>query len=91
MGLVRKLIAGKVVAKAVKTLKQRNAASAAALRTRQGQYIPAGTSARPAARTGLADKAVEIYERNPKLFAGAATLIMAALAASLSKGRVGHK
>ena len=86
MGLVRKLIAGKVVAKAVKTLKQRNA-SAAALRARQGQYIPAGT----AARTGLADRAVEIYEKNPKLFAGAATLIMAALAASLSKGRAGQK
>ena len=57
------------------------------MRARQGQYIPAGTSVTPAAPAGLAHKAVEFYEKNPKLVAGAATLLMAALAASLSKGR----
>ena len=41
-----------------------------------------------ASRTGIAGKAVGFYEKNPKLVAGVATLLMAALAASLSKGRV---
>jgi hypothetical protein len=81
MGLLGKLIAGKVVAKAVQKVKQKEA-----LRAQQGQYIPAGASvARPPAT--IAGKAVAFYEKNPKLVAGAATLLMAALAASLSKGR----
>ena len=84
MGLLGKLIAGKVIAKAVTKVKQRDAAQAA-MRARQGQYIPAGTSV--ATSPSLAGKAVGFYERNPKLVAGAATLLMAALAASLSKGR----
>ena len=85
MGLLGKLIAGKVIAKAVTKVKQRDAAAQAAMRARQGQYIPAGTNV--AVGTTLAGKAVGFYERNPKLVAGAATLLMAALAASLSKGR----
>ena len=84
MGLFGKLIAGKVVAKAVQKVKQREAAQAA-LRAQQGQYIPAGTNV--ATGPTLAGRAVAFYERNPKLVAGAATLVMAALAASLSKGR----
>ena len=87
MGLLGKLIAGKVVAKAVQKVKQKNAAE---LRARQGQYIPAGSDVLPAGRTDLATKAVSFYEKNPKLVAGAATLLMAALAASLSKGRRPH-
>ena len=86
MGLLGKLIAGKVVAKTVQKLNQKNAAAQAARRVQHGQYIPAG--ARVATGTGLAGKAVGFYEKNPKLVAGVATLIMAALAASLSKGRV---
>ena len=85
MGLLGKLIAGKVVAKAMRKLKQKDAAAQAAMRVQQGQYIPAGASV--ASRTGMAGKAVDFYEKNPKLVTGAATLIMAALAASLSKGR----
>jgi hypothetical protein len=86
MGLLGKLIAGKVMAKAVQKVKQKNAAQAAPPAP-QGQYIPAGAGVMPAARPGLANMAVDFYEKNPKLVAGAATLIMAALAASLSKGR----
>ena len=87
MGLFGKLIAGKVVAKAVQKMKQKDAAAEAAMRAQQGTYIPAGAVAGMPARTGLAGKAVDFYEKNPKLVAGAATLIMAALAASMSKGR----
>ena len=86
MGLLGKLIAGKVVAKAVQKVKQREAAAQlAAVRAQHGQYIPAGTNV--ATGTTLAGRAVGFYERNPKLVAGAATLLMAALAAGLSKGR----
>lgn len=87
MGLLGKLIAAKVVAKAVQKLQSKNVASEATLRARQGLHIPASARMTPATRTGLANKAVDFYERNPKLVAGAATLIMAALAASLSRGR----
>ena len=82
MGLLGKLIAGKVVAKAVQKVKQKEA-----LRARQGQYIPAGASVAAPPPGTIAGKAVAFYEKNPKLVAGAATLLMAALAASLSKGR----
>ena len=84
MGLLGKLIAGKVMGKAVQKLNQRSA-TAAAQRARHGQYIPAGTVA-PSVRSGVAGKALDFYEKNPKLVAGAATLVMAAIAASLSKG-----
>ena len=87
MGLFGKIIAGKVVAKAVQKMKQKDAAAQAAMRAQQGQYIPAGASVVPNTLTG---KAVAFYEKNPKLVAGAATLVMAALAASLSKGRKLH-
>ena len=90
MGLFGKIIAGKVVAKAVQKMKQKDAAAEAALRARQGQYIPAGAAVPGAVPTTLSGKAVAFYERNPKLVAGAATLVMAALAASLSKGRKLH-
>ena len=83
MGLLGKLIAGKVMTKAVPKMNQKSAAAAAA-RARQGQYIPAGARV---PSTGVADKALAFYERNPKLVASAATLLMAAVAASLSKGR----
>ena len=85
MGMLGKLIAGRLVAKAAQRIKQKNAAMDVQRRGASGEYIPAGTGAMPA-RTGLAYKAVDFYEKNPKLVAGAATLIMAALAASLSKG-----
>ena len=39
MGLIGKLIAGKLAAKAVQRLKQKNAAAETTLRARQGQYI----------------------------------------------------
>jgi hypothetical protein len=85
MGFLGKLIAGKVIAKAVTKVKQREVAAQAAMRAQQGQYIPAGANVMT--ETTLAGKAVGFYERNPKLVAGAATLLMAALAAGLSKGR----
>ena len=87
MGLLGKIIAGKVMAKAVKKLNQRNAALAAQPAVRQGQYIPAASRGQAVASSGLAGKALAFYEKNPKLVAGAATLVMAAVAASLSKGR----
>jgi hypothetical protein len=87
MGLIRKLIAGKLVAKAVQKLNQKAAATTVASRPYAGRYIPATAGTMPAARTGIADKALAFYERNPKLVAGAATILMAAVAAGLSKGR----
>ena len=87
MRLLRNLIVGKVVAKAVKTLNQKAAATQATSRAYAGQYIPASASVGSVARSGIAGKAVAFYEKNPKLVAGAATLLLAALAASLSKGR----
>ena len=42
MGLLGKLIAAKVMAKAVQKLKQKDAAAQAARRVQHGQYIPAG-------------------------------------------------
>ena len=87
MGLLGKLIAGKLMAKAAQNLNRRSAAAAAARGPVNGRYVPATAGASAAAPTGLAGKAVSFYERNPKLVAGAATLLMAAVAASLTKGK----
>ena len=87
MGLLGKIIAGKVVAKTMQKMKAKDEAAEAAFRAeqaRQGVYIPANAPARP--RT-IANQAVDFYERNPKLVAAAGTLIMAALAAGMSRKR----
>lgn len=86
MGLLGKLIAGKVMAKVVKKLNHKSAALDVRPAVRQGQYIPA-SGGKAVTPSGLAGKAIAFYEKNPKLVAGATTLLMAAVAASLSKGR----
>ncbi|HYC37176.1 MAG TPA: hypothetical protein VEC19_12190 [Usitatibacter sp.] len=88
MGLFGKLIAGKLVAKAMRKMKEKDAAAEAAART---QYIPRGAPVPPRpSGNAVVDRAASFYQRNPKLVAAAGSLLLAALTAALSKRRRLH-
>jgi hypothetical protein len=75
MGILTKMLKLKVAERVVKRLDARADAKDAQLRGQQ-QYIPAGQPVRG-----------NFYQRNPKLVASLATVVLAGLTAALAKKR----
>ena len=91
MGLLAKLFTGKmaanVVNRAIARREAQRVAAGATARTAAGEYIPAGQVASRGAmgHGALLDRATQIYQKNPKLIAGIATLAAAAVLAGMKR------